>query len=90
MRKKDTDFTVNSMENVYAHITEATQEPEAQKTAPAGKNTRATFLIREDLLEKLKNYCYTERITQKEGLERALGLLFRKVNEADLLERPKK
>ena len=88
--KKPKDFTANNMENVYAHITEATQEPEAQKTAPAAKSTRATFMIREDLLEKLKDYCYTERITQKEGLERALGLLFRKVNEEDLLKRPEK
>lgn len=34
--------------------------------------TRATFIIRDDLLETLKNYAYTERITVKEALEDAL------------------
>lgn len=33
---------------------------------------RMTFIIRKDLLDKLRDYCYTERISQKEGLERAL------------------
>ena len=61
-----------------------------KKSVPSGKSTRATFMIKEDLLEKLKDYCYTERITQKEGLERALDLLFRKVKEEDLLKRPEK
>lgn len=66
-------------------------EPIQKKAAaPEAKSTRATFMIREDLLEKLKDYCYTERITQKEGLERALDLLFRKVKEEDLLKRPEK
>lgn len=34
--------------------------------------TRSTFILREDLLDKLKNYAYTERITLKEALEEAL------------------
>ncbi len=34
--------------------------------------TRATFIVRKDLLDKLKNYAYTERITYKEALEMVL------------------
>ena len=34
--------------------------------------TRSTFILREDLLNTLKNYAYTERITLKEALEEAL------------------
>ena len=35
--------------------------------------TRATFIIRVDLLEKLKNYAYTERLTIKEAANKLLG-----------------
>ena len=34
--------------------------------------TRATFIVRLDLLEKLKNYAYTERLTMKEAINRIL------------------
>lgn len=34
--------------------------------------TRATFIVRRDLLDKLKDYAYTERVTLKEALENAL------------------
>jgi len=35
--------------------------------------TRATFVMRVDLLEKLKNYAYTERLTIKEAANKLLG-----------------
>jgi len=35
--------------------------------------TRATFIMRVDLLEKLKNYAYTERLTMKEAANKLLG-----------------
>ena len=60
------------------------------KEAPESKYIRATFMIREDLLEKLKDYCYTERITQKDALEKALCKMLDKVNDSDLLKKPKK
>lgn len=34
--------------------------------------SRMTFIVKRDLLDKLRDYCYTERISQKVGLERAL------------------
>lgn len=34
--------------------------------------TRATFIVRVDLVEKLKNYAYTERLTMKEAINRIL------------------
>lgn len=35
--------------------------------------TRATFIVRKGYLEKLKDYAYTERLTLKEALDKALG-----------------
>lgn len=35
--------------------------------------TRATFIVRKGHLEKLKDYAYTERLTLKEALDKALG-----------------
>ena len=68
----------------------APAEAPQKKAEATGKKTSATFRIRDDLLQKLKDYCYTERISQGEGIERALDLLFRKVKEEDLLKRPEK
>lgn len=34
--------------------------------------TRATFIVKVSLLEKLKDYAYTERLTVKEALDQAL------------------
>lgn len=34
--------------------------------------TRATFIVKVEQLEKLKDYAYTERVTLKEALEAAL------------------
>ena len=35
--------------------------------------TRATFIVKVEQLEKLKDYAYTERLTLKEALDKALG-----------------
>lgn len=35
--------------------------------------TRATFIMKVELLEKLKNYAYTERLTMKEAANKLLG-----------------
>jgi len=50
--------------------------------------TRMTFIVRKDLLEKLRDYAYTERIDQKEAINRALEHFLK--NKKDLLEAPKK
>ena len=34
--------------------------------------TRASFIVRTESLERIKDYAYTERITVKEALDRAL------------------
>lgn len=43
-----------------------------QKDGLTKEWTRATFIVRRDLLDKLKDYAYTERVTMKEALENAL------------------
>ena len=45
---------------------------EQQEDGLTEKWTRATFIVRRDLLNKLKDYAYTERVTLKEALENAL------------------
>ena len=45
--------------------------------------TRATFILRCDQLEKLKDYAYTERITLKEAVEAALDQFL--ADKTDLL-----
>jgi len=35
--------------------------------------TRATFIMRVDLVEKLKNYAYTERLSMKEAVNKIIG-----------------
>lgn len=35
--------------------------------------TRATFILRVDLVEKIKNYAYTERLTMKEAANKLLS-----------------
>ena len=43
--------------------------------------TRATFIVRKGHLEKLKDYAYTERLTLKEALDKALGALLDDKND---------
>ncbi len=35
--------------------------------------TRATFIMRVDLVEKLKNYAYTERLSMKDAVNKLIG-----------------
>ena len=49
---------------------------------------RMTFIVRKDILDKLRDYCYTERISQKEGLERALSVFLE--DKDDLVAHPER
>ena len=49
---------------------------------------RMTFIVRKDLLDKLRDYCYTERISQKDGLEKALSEFLD--NKKNLVSHPEK
>lgn len=49
---------------------------EYEKTSQEGLRegyTRATFIVREDLLEKLKDYAYTERETLKDVVNKMIA-----------------
>ena len=61
---------------------------EQKKRKKEDNYQRMTFIVRKDLLDKLRDYCYTERISQKEGLERALSSLLD--NETDLVAHPER
>ena len=65
----------------------AQAEPEEEATVVT------TFKIREPLLKKFRNYCYTERLEFKEGLDLMLSEFLDKIDDGELLEyreKPKK
>ena len=67
--------TTEKLEEVKKTISDMKHEVkklEQRKRNREDSYQRMTFIIRKDLLDKLRDYCYTERISQKEGLERAL------------------
>ena len=39
--------------------------------------TRASFIVRVDMLQKLKDYAYTERITIRDALDKALVMMLK-------------
>jgi hypothetical protein len=65
----------------------ARKKAEETKAPEVGYVT-ASFRIRKDILEKLKDYCYTERLTQKQAIEKALSEMLDKIDDAELLKRP--
>lgn len=63
---------------------------EQRKRNHESEYQRMTFIVRKDLLSKLRDYCYTERLSQKEGLEEALvSFLDGKTDLFEAPERPK-
>ena len=66
----------------------ATQKVGRPKNDDADDWTRATFIIRKDLLEKLHDYSYTERVDLKTAINTAIEELVKDRN--DLLEHPRK
>jgi hypothetical protein len=62
---------------------------EITKTSQEGTKvgeTRATFIVREDLLEKVKNFAYWERLQIKEVVNTALEQYF--ADKEDIEPRP--
>jgi hypothetical protein len=61
-------------------------QPIHEESEPA-KDIRQTFVIREDYLEKLKDFVHLKRVTedsyytQKEAMQEALDMLFESVDE---------
>lgn len=59
-------------------IGKSKDEPSNKKYESSSKEglkdnyTRATFIVREDLLKKLKDYAWTERMTIKEAINKML------------------
>mgnify|MGYP001422918115 CR=1 FL=1 len=77
MKKHNFENIVNSSLNngINTLLGEAPQKKEKLEKR---KETRATFVITEDILQELKDLAYWERKTQKELLEEALLDLFNK------------
>ena len=77
MKKHNFENIVNSSLNngINTLLGEAPQKKEKLEKR---KETRATFVITEEILQELKDLAYWERKTQKELLEEALLDLFNK------------
>ena len=68
-----------------------TSRREITKTSQEGTKegeTRATFIVREDLLEKVKDFAYWERLQIKEVVNTALEQYF--ADKDDMEPRPKR
>lgn len=63
---------LEAVKKVISEMKHEVKKLEQRKKYREDDYQRMTFIIRKDLLDKLRDYCYTERIPQKEGLERAL------------------
>lgn len=50
--------------------------------------TRMTFIVKKELLDKLRDYAYTERIDLKEAINTALDSFLK--NKKDLLKAPER
>jgi|APGre2960657404_1045060.scaffolds.fasta_scaffold01862_9 hypothetical protein len=76
MKKHNFENIVSSSLNngISTLLGEAPQKVKLEKR----KETRATFVITEEILQELKDLAYWERKTQKELLEEALLDLFNK------------
>ena len=83
------DEVDKALEHVKAIRREA-KKHEVKERRRDDSYMRMTFIVRRDLMAKLRDYCFTERISQKEGLERALLKLFDDVSEDELIQRPER
>ena len=85
--------TTDKLEEVKKTISEMKHEVkmlERRKRNREDNYQRMTFIVRRDLLERLRDYCYTERISQKEGLEEALVSFFADKDSKNLVKKPKR
>ena len=85
--------TTDKLEEVKKTISEMKHEVkmlERRKRNREDNYQRMTFIVRRDLLERLRDYCYTERISQKEGLEEALVSFFADKDSKKLVKKPKR
>ena len=67
-----TDEKLEAVKRTLSDMKHEVKKLEQQKRNREDDYQRMTFIIRRDLMDKIRDYCYTERISQKEGLERAL------------------
>ena len=95
--EKDLDFSeivsnekLEAVKKTLKDMKHEVKKLEQRKRNREDDYQRMTFIIRKDLLNKLRDYCYTERVSQKVGLEQALVAFF---EDKELLfthpERPK-
>lgn len=54
------------------------------------KKERATFVFDRELLKKFKDFCYTERINQSEGIDMAVRMFLADVSEEEIIKRPER
>lgn len=83
-----TDEKLNEVKKTISKMKHEVKKLEQRKRSREDDYQRMTFIIRKDLLDKLRDYCYTERMSQKEGLERALEAFLE--DKDDLVTHPER
>ena len=67
-----TEEKLEAVKKTLADMKHEDRKLEQRKRNHEDDYQRMTFIVRKDLLSKLRDYCYTERVSQKEALEDAL------------------
>ena len=83
-----TDEKLEEVKKTLSDMKSEIKKLEQRKRNREDEYQRMTFIVRKDLLDKLRDYCYTERISQKDGLERALVQFLE--NKEDLFSHPER
>lgn len=79
---------IDEVKKTISEMRDEVKRLEKRKKNLEDNYQRMTFIVRKDLLDKLRDYCYTERISQKDGLEKALSEFLD--DKEDLVTHPEK
>lgn len=83
-----TDEKIEAVKKTISDMRHEVKLLEKAKKNQEDDYQRMTFIVKKDLLDKLRDYCYTERISQKVGLERALSSFLE--DKDDLVTHPER
>ena len=83
-----TDEKIEAVKKTISDMRHEVKRLERQKKYREDDYQRMTFIVKKDLLDKLRDYCFTERISQKDALEIILGEFLE--DKSELLSHPEK
>lgn len=83
-----TDERIEEVKRTLSDMKHEVKKFEKKKREQNDDFQRMTFIVRKDLLDKFRDFCYTERLSQKDGLEVILSEFLK--NKKNLIEHPER